>query len=73
MSALAFQHAGAYLASGGIDSRVYLWNLAQGDHPLAYSKLTASISQVAWAPDDARLAIGADDGTVRVCATSSGE
>jgi WD40 repeat protein len=71
VSALAFQYLGPYLASGGVDSRVYLWNIAQSEYPLAYSKLAAPISRVAWSPDDTLVAISADDGMVRVCRTLS--
>lgn len=68
VSVLAFQHCGPWLASGSLDGRAYLWNPALSEYLHAYTRLTAEVSTLVWAPDDQLLAIGAADGAVRVCA-----
>lgn len=62
MTALAYQHRGPWLASGGSDGRVVVW------HPAHARKLVGAwaslhpVSQVAWAANDRELFVGAADG-----------
>jgi WD40 repeat protein len=70
LSALAFQHAGPLLASGGIDGRVVVWQPGKTRQPLTQNLLGTGITQVAWSPDDQALAMGSETGTVMVCTTA---
>jgi WD40 repeat protein len=66
LSALAFQHAGSRLASGGVDGRVVVWQPGKSRQPLAQNVLDAGIAALAWSPDDQALAVGSAVGTVVV-------
>jgi len=66
LSALAFQHAGPLLASGGIDGRVVVWQPGQARQPLTQNVFGAGITQLAWSPDDQVLALGSEVGTVAI-------
>lgn len=66
VTALAFQHAGPILASAGADGLVALWQPGKHKRPLAQATHRAAITQIAWSPDDRRLALGTDAGTVAV-------
>jgi WD40 repeat protein len=66
VSALAFQHAGPVLASGGLDGRVVLWRPEKGKSPLAQTRFEAGVSQLAWSADDRALAVGTEAGEVVV-------
>jgi WD40 repeat protein len=69
VNALAFQRAGPFLASGGSDGRVALWEPGQSKRVLAETRLPAPVSQVVWSHDDKRLAVGLDNGEVLVYGT----
>lgn len=69
VNVLTFQRAGAMLASGGSDGKVFLWQPNQGKRLLAESALDSSITQAAWSGDDRRLAIGTEAGMVVVYGT----
>ncbi len=66
LRALAFQHKGPFLASGGQEGRVCLWRPSQHDRLVRMAELGSSITQVAWAPDDRSLAAASASGVVRV-------
>ena len=66
ISALAFQHAGALLASGGQDGRVVIWEPGKSRKPRTQLTLNAPVTQLYWSPDDRRLAIGMETGEVMV-------
>lgn len=68
LSVLAFQRRGPWLASAGQDGRVAVWDLTQPRKPLAQWRQAAPVSQLAWSPDDACLAVGGEDGQVTVLA-----
>jgi WD40 repeat protein len=64
--AVAFQHAHDLLATAANDREVGLWSPTRGQPLVAVAKLTAPASKLAWSPDDARLAIGSQQGGVLV-------
>jgi WD40 repeat protein len=71
ISALAFQHKGTILASGGQDGRVALWNAnnwkpVKENKPITFLKLDSAISQLQWSSNDKHLAIGTEGGVVVV-------
>jgi WD40 repeat protein len=66
VSSLGFQHRGLLLASAGLDGRAVLWCPGKHKQPLAQVRLDAGLAQLAWSPDDRRLAVGSEDGIVVV-------
>ena len=64
--AVAFQHAHDLLATAANDHEVNLWSPTRRQPLVATAKLTAPASKLAWSPDDARLAIGSQQGGVLV-------
>ncbi|MEM7536961.1 MAG: WD40 repeat domain-containing protein [Chloroflexota bacterium] len=66
LNVLAYQHKGPLLASAGHDGLVMLWAPKEQTEELAYLACPAPISQMAWLPNDQRIAVGADDGTVEL-------
>lgn len=69
ITCLAYQHHGEHLASGGEDGLLALWHPSRQQGSLALAKHAAAVSQLAWADDDKRLAVGAADGSVRLFTT----
>jgi WD40 repeat protein len=69
VTALAFQHCGPLLGSGGADGRIFLWDLAKGRRHRQELQARSAIAALAWSPDDTAFAIGAADGSV--CAWES--
>ncbi|NOK57898.1 MAG: WD40 repeat domain-containing protein [Chloroflexi bacterium AL-W] len=66
VTALAYQHWGDLLASGGQDGGVALWEPQRHNRRYAWAAGTSAVTRLAWSPDDTRLAVGYDDGTVAV-------
>lgn len=66
LTMLAYQASGVLLASGAADGRVALWQPDKGKKPLAFAAASTPISQLCWSPDDKRLAVGDEQGGVRV-------
>ena len=52
------------MASGGEDGLLALWLPSRQQGALALVKHAAAVSQLAWASDDKRLAVGHADGSV---------
>lgn len=69
VTALAFQHCGPLLGSGGADGRIFLWDLAKGRRHRQELQARSAIAALAWSPNDTAFAIGAADGSV--CAWES--
>ncbi|NJP04725.1 MAG: WD40 repeat domain-containing protein [Chloroflexaceae bacterium] len=66
VTALAYQHRGNLLASGGQDGGVALWEPHRTNRRCAWADGTSAVTRLAWSPNDTRLAVGYDDGTVVV-------
>lgn len=66
VTALAYQHRGNLLASGGQAGGVALWEPHRTNRRVAWVEGTTAVTQLTWSPDDTRLAVGYDDGTVAV-------
>jgi len=74
VSALAYQRRGDVLASGCESGVIILWNPARCPWPknkpaptdkhLRAGKLATAINQLRWSPDETRLAVGCQGGTV---------
>lgn len=68
VSALAYQHKGPYLVSGGEEGLLVLWQPGKYKIPLAEYRLSSALTQVKWSSDDRHLALGTDAGDVVVLA-----
>jgi WD40 repeat protein len=68
VTALAYQHQGDLLASGGQAGGVALWEPRRTNRRAAWVDGTSAVTRLVWSPDDTRLAVGYDDGTVAVYA-----
>lgn len=66
VGALAFQHHGPILASGGEDGVLALWHPGKQQGTIAVVKLGVPVSQLRWSDDDQALAVGTADGRVMV-------
>ena len=64
ITCLTYQHKGTFLASGGEDGLVALWQPGKQQGSLALAKHDDSISQLAWSAVDQRLAVGTAGGAV---------
>ncbi len=62
--AVAFQHTHGLLATGSADGTVMLWSVDRRQPLRATVKMPAPATKLVWSPDDAILAIGAENGTV---------
>jgi WD40 repeat protein len=63
--ALALSADQRYLASGGADGNILVWDLAHGGRPTVLRGHAAEVRWVAFAPSGAELASAGWDGTVR--------
>jgi len=68
VTALAYQQRGNLLASGGQAGGVALWEPHRTNRRAAWVEGTSAVTRLVWSPDDTRLAVGYDDGTVAVYA-----
>lgn len=66
VTALSYQHAGMKLASAGADGLIAIWRPDIADRPIARAKTSLGWTQLAWSPDDRRLAAGGQSGLVAV-------
>ncbi|MDX2033783.1 MAG: WD40 repeat domain-containing protein [Blastocatellia bacterium] len=64
LSALRFQHRGPLLASAGQDGRVIVWQPSKDRKARAGIAINSAVTQLAWSPDDERLATGTESGAV---------
>lgn len=70
---LAFSPDGAFLASGGDDSRVHLWDVASGELLRSYFGHIRAVYGMSFNPDGSLLATGSLDGTVQLHNVATGE
>jgi WD40 repeat protein len=66
ISVLTYQAHGPFLASGGQDGRVFLFQPGRFKKFLTRADLEGPISQVVWSPDDRLLAVATEQGEVAV-------
>lgn len=64
ISALKFQHNGAWLASGSQEGLVMVWDIMK-EKPVRFAKLNSGISCLAWSLDDEYLIVGSETGIVQ--------
>ncbi|MFF3844617.1 trypsin-like peptidase domain-containing protein [Streptomyces sp. NPDC002328] len=70
--AVAFSPDGRTLASGGVDTRVHLWNLATRKTRATLGEHTDAVNAVAFTPDGRTLATASTDKTVRLWDPATG-
>jgi WD40 repeat protein len=63
ISSLAFSPNGKWLASGGLNRSIILWNLSTGGQTRKWTSQNSNLTQLAFSPDSKRL-ISADDGGI---------
>lgn len=66
VTAVAYQHGGSLLASGGADGRVVLWQPSAKKVLVGATQLSQAVSQLSWSPDDRELLAGCANGDVAV-------
>jgi WD40 repeat protein len=70
LRALAFSPDGLLLASAGGDGsdrdEITLWTVSNGQRRATFTRRTGIISSLAFSPDSASLAVGEEDGRIRI-------
>ena len=70
--AVAFNHAGTQIVSGGEDGTVRVWDTQTGASFAELSGHTGAVNCVAFSPNDTRVASGSDDKTIRLWDPAAG-
>ncbi len=63
ISSLAFSPNGKWLASGGLDRSIILWNASTGEQTRKWTSQSSNVTQLVFSPDSKRL-VSADDGGI---------
>lgn len=74
VSAIAWSPNGKYIATGGWDHTVQVWDAKSGDTPMeTYTGHSELVDTLAWSPDGKYIASGSWDHTVQVWNASTGQ
>jgi WD40 repeat protein len=65
ISALAFSRDGKWLASGGLDGSIILWNMSTAEPTRRWTTRNSYVTQLVFSPDSKRLVSADDHGNVR--------
>jgi WD40 repeat protein len=68
VTALHYQPAGDWLASGSRDGGIAVWSPTQREQLITGAKIPSGVTRVAWSPDGKLLAVGGEAGEVQVLA-----
>ncbi len=68
VTALHYQPAGDWLASGSRDGGLAIWSPTQREQLITGGKISSGVTRVAWSPDGKLLAAGGEAGEVQVVA-----
>lgn len=68
VTALHYQPAGDWLASGSRDGGVAVWSPTQREQLITGAKIGSGVTRATWSPDGSRLAVGGEAGEVQVLA-----
>jgi len=68
VTALHYQPAGDWLASGSRDGSVAIWSPTQREQMITSGRIASGVTRVAWSPDGKLLAVGGEGGEVQVVA-----
>jgi WD40 repeat protein len=68
VSALHYQPAGDWLASGARDGGIAVWSPTQRQNMITAGKISSGVTRVAWSPDGSLLAATGEEGEVQVLA-----
>ena len=63
---VAFSPDGKFIASGGVDNTLKLWNLEDGSAVKTFKGHRNFVNSAAFSPDGKRLASASEDGTVKI-------
>ncbi|GHO46136.1 serine/threonine-protein kinase [Ktedonospora formicarum] len=72
VDAITWSPDGKYIASGGNDRTVQIWDAEKGVHISTYREHKDGVHGVAWSPDGKRIASGGYDKTVRIWDVANG-
>jgi WD40 repeat protein len=68
VTALHYQPAGDWLASGSREGGVAVWSPTQREQLITGGRISSGVTRVAWSPDGKRLAAAGEGGEVQVLA-----
>ena len=63
---MAWSPNGKYIASGGVDTTVQVWDATTGTRINSFTGHSKAVESVSWSPDSRYVASASDDKTVQV-------